>query len=199
MAVSKGKNKSKNRIVPRPEGYTIVKYADGWTLFISSFGALIICGTWGFDLVYIYLGSYFTDLGWLCIIVYFILYLPLSLIMHKITDVKVNLKITEEGLEQTRLSGSRLYPEYRKIEWEDMKRIYLNGRVKGQNFLITVDNGKNLRIFLPLIQLYEKQKGNSAEEFDFSRDFEIIALKHGFHRKPRRYNNILCRNKTKQQ
>ena len=192
-------NNAQEQIVPRLEGYTIVKYAGGWTDFISLLGALIISCTWGLELAYIYLGSYFTDLGWLCIIVYFILYLPLSLIMHKITDVKVNLKITEEGLEQTRLSGSRLYPEYRKIEWEDMKRIYLNGRVKGQDFLITVDNGKNLRIFLPLIQLYEKQKGNSAEEFDFSRDFEIIALKHGFHRKPKKYNNILCRNKTIQQ
>lgn len=192
-------NNAQEQIVPRLEGYTIVKYAGGWTDFISLLGALIISCTWGLELAYIYLGSYFTDLGWLCIIVYFILYLPLSLIMHKITDVKVNLKITEEGLEQTRLSGSGLYPEYRKIEWEDMKRIYLNGRVKGQDFLITVDNGKNLRIFLPLIQLYEKQKGNSAEEFDFSRDFEIIALKHGFHRKPKKYNNILCRNKTIQQ
>ena len=192
-------NNAQEQIVPRPEGYTIVKYAGGWTDFISLLGALIICGTWGFDLVYIYLGSYFTDLGWLCIIVYFILYLPLSLIMHKITDVKVNLKITEEGLEQTRLSGSRLYPEYRKIEWEDMKRIYLNGRVKGQDFLITVCRGVNFRIFIPVLQLFVKQESNYEENRDFSEKFEMMAIKHGFHRKPRRYNNILCRNKTKQQ
>ena len=63
-------NNAQEQIVPRPEGYTIVKYAGGWTDFISLLGALIICGTWGFDLAYIYLGSYFTDLGWLYIIVY---------------------------------------------------------------------------------------------------------------------------------
>ena len=192
-------NNAQEQIVPRPEGYTIVKYAGGWTDFISLLGALIICGTWGFDLVYINLGSYFTDLGWLYIIVYFIFCLFLRLIMHKITDVKVNLKITEEGIEQTRLSGSRLYPEYRKIEWEDMKRIYLNGRVKGQDFLITVCRGVNFRIFIPVLQLFVKQESNYEENRDFSEKFEMMAIKHGFHRKPRRYNNILCRNKTKQQ
>ena len=192
-------NNAQEQIVPRPEGYTIVKYAGGWTDFISLLGALIISCTWGLELAYIYLGSYFTDLGWLYIIVYFIFCLFLRLIMHKITDVKVNLKITEEGIEQTRLSGSRLYPEYRKIEWEDMKRIYLNGRVKGQDFLITVCRGVNFRIFIPVLQLFVKQESNYEENRDFSEKFEMMAIKHGFHRKPRRYNNILCRNKTKQQ
>ncbi|MBQ0129046.1 MAG: hypothetical protein KBT57_04335 [bacterium] len=192
-------NNAQEQIVPRPEGYTIVKYAGGWTDFISLLGALIISCTWGLELAYIYLGSYFTDLGWLYIIVYFIFCLFLRLIMHKITDVKVNLKITEEGLEQTRLSGSKLYPEYRKIEWEDMKRIYLNGRVKGQDFLITVCRGVNFRIFIPVLQLFVKQESNYEENRDFSEKFEMMAIKHGFHRKPRRYNNILCRNKTKQQ
>ena len=192
-------NNAQEQIVPRPEGYTIVKYAGGWTDFISLLGALIISCTWGLELAYIYLGSYFTDHGWLYIIVYFIFCLFLRLIMHKITDVKVNLKITEEGLEQTRLSGSKLYPEYRKIEWEDMKRIYLNGRVKGQDFLITVCRGVNFRIFIPVLQLFVKQESNYEENRDFSEKFEMMAIKHGFHRKPRRYNNILCRNKTKQQ
>lgn len=192
-------NNAQEQIVPRPEGYTIVKYAGGWTDFISLLGALIISCIWGLELAYIYLGSYFTDLGWLYIIVYFIFCLFLRLIMHKITDVKVNLKITEEGIEQTRLSGSRLYPEYRKIEWEDMKRIYLNGRVKGQDFLITVCRGVNFRIFIPVLQLFVKQESNYEENRDFSEKFEMMAIKHGFHRKPRRYNNILCRNKTKQQ
>ena len=82
---------------------------------------------------------------------------------------------------------------------EVMKRIYLNGRVKGQDFLITVCRGVNFRIFIPVLQLFVKQESNYEENRDFSEKFEMMAIKHGFHRKPRRYNNILCRNKTKQQ
>ena len=102
--------------------------------------------------------------------------------MRKITEVKVNLKITEKGLEQTRLSGSKLYPEYRMITWKAMTQIYMLGRTKKLNFLIDVKNERNFRISAPQHPIFEKQEKNFEQFCDFLEYFEKILRKQRLHK-----------------
>jgi hypothetical protein len=163
---------NEEKTIPRPEGYTIVKYLE-FVVFLF----------WG-------LGLLFTE--WLCfflieykLLPYILMFcgsLLFWLIGHKITEVRVNLRITEKGLEQTRLSGSKFYPEYRLIEWKDMKRFHPYGRSRGIDFLICVDSDSNFRISLPLIRVFEQQ-GNNRDEFEaFQKDFSEIAPENDVHR-----------------
>ena len=164
------------KTIPRPEGYTIVKYAAQWVIALSVSLGMVIS-------TFIIL-KVFQNVGlWLYLIVYASVILVLLVMGHKITEVKVNLKITDEGLEQTRLSGSKLYPKHRLIKWEDMKRFHLNGRLQYQVFLISVKNGMNFRISLPWpIALFEKQKDNWENFHAFQNDFWGIAPEHDVHR-----------------
>ena len=111
-------NNAQEQIVPRPEGYTIVRYAEGWSSFI-------VFGIGFFIQIYIELVSKDVFMGvmqglvgawlWLYYILRFIPFVILWVIARKITEVTVNLRITKDGLEQTRLSGSCFFPKYRSI------------------------------------------------------------------------------------
>ena len=157
------------RTVPNPEGYIIVKYLE-FVVFlcyaIGSLLALAICAMLKVN-------------GWPSYLVIFSCFALFLIIGHKITEVKVNVRITEKGLEQTRLSGSKFCPEYRLIEWKDMSRYYPNGRSRGIDFLICVDAEADFRISMPGIQVFEKQKNNSENLTAFQEEFSKMASKHG--------------------
>ena len=166
------------KTIPRPEGYTIVKCANGWTWF-----TVFVVGPMIPTLLLCVFSNAVNHRNWLIWGVFISIPIILWIIFRKITEVKVNLKITEEGLEQMRLSGSRLYPEHRLIKWEDMKHYHLNGRTRLQDFLISVKNGVNFRISLPWpLALFEKQKDNWETFYAFRDDFWGIAPEHDVHR-----------------
>lgn len=165
------------KTIPNPEGYTIVKYASGWVLFITLFFAMVVSIT----LLEIIRNNY-KDLGeWLIWIIVFGISALFWIIARKITEVKVNLKITDEGLEQTRLSGSRFYPGHRLIKWEDMKCFHPHGRTRIQNFQISVRGGMNFRITVPELPLFVKQKGNMDAFIEFRDVFWETAPDHDVH------------------
>ena len=176
MSEEEKKTIDEEKTIPRPEGYTIVKYAALWFFFLSVPLGMIIS-------TFIILKA-FQNIGfWLYLVVYMSVIAILLVIGHKITEVKVNLKITDEGLDQTRLSGSKLYPEHRLIKWEDMKHYHLTGRINHQDFLISVKDDVNFRISLPWpIALFEKQKDNWENFAAFQDDFWGIAPEHDVHR-----------------
>ena len=178
MTAEGNKTDGEEKTIPRPEGYTIVKYAGGWVLFISAFGGMV------FSIVLIeFFKKYCNGASdWLLWVLFFVVCALLWIIGLKITEVKVNLKITDEGLEQTVLSGSRIYPKYRLIKWENMKHFYLTGRTRYQDFLITVRNDENFIISVPLFSLFEKQKDNWKNFEAFREDFWGIAPEHDVHR-----------------
>ena len=152
------------------EGYTIVKYLE-FVVFlcyaIGSLLALAICAMLKVN-------------GWPSYVVIFGCFAIFLIIGHKITEVKVNLRITEKGLEQTRLSGSKFCPEYRLIEWKNMSRYYPHGRSRGIAFLICVEGSEtsDFRISMPGIQIFERQKHNSANLTDFQEEFSEFASEH---------------------
>ena len=182
MTEEEKKTNDEEKTIPRPEGYTIVKYAFGWVLFISMLFGLVISAV-----LIVAFNDYFSEtsgwlVGWLVWIMPLVVYALLWIIGRKITEVKVNLKITDEGLEQARLSGSRIYPRYRLIKWEDMKSFYPYGRRKGgQNFHISVRNNMNFRISVPVLILSKRQKVNSDILEKFRNDFWEIAPDHNVH------------------
>ena len=165
----KGK-KLNEKTIPNPEGYTIVKYLEFVVFFCYAIGsllAMVICAMLKVN-------------GWPSYVAIFGCFAIFLIIGHKITEVKVNLRITEKGIEQTRLSGSKFCPEYRLIEWKDMSRYYPNGRSRGIAFLICVNaETSDFRISMPGIQMFEKQKNNSANLTAFQKEFSKIASEHG--------------------
>ena len=169
MTEEEKKTNDEEKTIPRPEGYTIVKYLEFVVLLGSAFIWLLL---WPLFIV-------FMDYGWLPYILMIGSFVLLWLLGHKLTEVTVNLKITDKGLEQTRLSGSKFYPEYRLIEWKDMKRYYPNGRSRGVAFLICVDADTNFRISMPGIRVFEKLKNNTANLIAFQEKFSNIASEHG--------------------
>ena len=177
-------NNAQEQIVPRPEGYTIVKYPPGWT-YLVYYLSIMLLPLWEFvfkAFPHDALHNYIKDSYWLSLLPFFLYLGILWVIMRKVTEVKVNLKITEEGLEQTRLSGSKLYPKYRMIKWEEMKHYYPNGRIRGQEFQVSVKHGMNFRVSVPCPALFEKQKDNCDNLSSFIDVFWDLAPQHGVHR-----------------
>jgi len=177
MSEEEKKTDDGGKTIPNPEGYTIVKYAEGW-VWVSVF----VVGTMISTLLLYVFRNAFSDRDWLIWGVFIGVFVILWVIMRKITEVKVNLKITEEGLEQTRLSGSKIYPEYRLIKWDDMRHYYLHGRSRDNAFLISVIEDTDFRISIPLLPLFEKQKDNWKNYIAFHEDFWEIAPEHDVHR-----------------
>ena len=159
------------KTIPNPEGYTIVKYLQ----FVAVFSFII-----GMMLSIPFRNVIYDK--WLFYVVMFGGGLLFWFIARKFTEVKVNLRITEKGLEQIKLSGSRCCPEHRLIEWKDISGYCLDGRSRGIDFLVFVKNDKPLRISMPGFLVFERQKSNWDSFTAFKNEFLKIAPKHGVHR-----------------
>ena len=176
MSEEEKKTDDEEKTIQRPEGYTIVKYAEGWTTIVTMFVGIMIS-----TFIFYLIKDVVRDRFWLIWLIYLGIFALLWVLMRKITEVKVNLKITDDGLEQIRLSGSKFYPEYRLIRWEDMRCYHLN-RSRTNDFLISVKNDDNFRISIPLLTLFEKEKRNRDNFAAFQDDFWGIASEHDVHR-----------------
>ena len=177
MSEEEKKTNDKGKTIPNPEGYTFVKYAAGWIYIILFFGMLF-----SFFLLIVFKNALMDVGNWIDYIIVFGITSLFWIIARKITEVKVNLKITDEGLEQTRLSGSRIYLEQRLIKWEDMKSFHPFGRHRDQDFLISVRGDINFRISIPaFFALFVRQKGNKDAFEEFRNDFWEIAPDHDVH------------------
>jgi len=169
-------NKSGKEIVPNPEGYTLVKYSEVAVFFCCFLFTLL------FVLVVLLLKGNDSHLFvgfWLFLLFYLIFCLLGMVVGHKLTEAKVNLKLSEKGLEQTRLSGSRFVPEYRMILWSDMRKVFLLGRNRSVSFLICVDEGVDLRVSMPTIRIFERQKANDDVLEQFRDEFKEMGMQHG--------------------
>ena len=100
MSEEEKKTNVEEKTVPQPEGYTIVKYLEFVVIFCFVIGVLLS----------IPLYKMFKDDKLLSYGVLLVGGLFFWVIGHKFTEVKVNLRVTDKGLEQTRLSGSRFCP-----------------------------------------------------------------------------------------
>ena len=172
MSEKEKKINDEEKTIPRPEGYTIVKYAGRWEYIILLLGLFVCVFLTHSTSVFKTIGN--TAFWIICISIELLFWV----IGRTITEVKVNLKITEEGLEQKRISGSRFYPDYRLMKWEDMIRFYPDGITKSQDFLISFRNDRNFSVSIPMFSLFERQENNMDVFLDFWDDFWGVALEH---------------------
>ena len=177
MSEEEKKTDDEEKTIPRPEGYIFVVYGEGMEFFM-----VYILGTVLSIFILFAIKDIFPDKSWIVWIVFLCTCILFWIISRRITEVKLNLKITEEGLEVTKLSGSSFYLDERLIKWENMKHFYLTGRTRFQDFLITVRNDENFSISVPLFSVFEKQKDNMENFHAFQDDFWGIAPEHDVHR-----------------
>ena len=92
---------------------------------------------------------------------------------QKLSEVTVNLKITDVGLEQTRLTGSILVPKERIIEWGNMRLCFLLGEFRRSNFCIKTRKGSNYRLMTTY--MFRRYSDYDDAFFDFCHEFEQQA------------------------
>ena len=93
MSEKEKKANDEEKTIPRPEGYTIVRYAEGWVNLIVMVLGLVVL-----TFLLIVFKDVFIGRIWLFLLVDFGVLALLWVIGRKITEVKVNLKITDVGL-----------------------------------------------------------------------------------------------------
>lgn len=125
------KEKRIQEITPNPEGYNITIFPEFWTGVISVAIPIV--------LIYVFLGvlkPLFSSLNiWLAVGVFCILFFILVCLslfcISRLTKAKVNIRLTNVGLEQRKLSGPFWIPEIRIVRWEDMSYFFLFGKRRG--------------------------------------------------------------------
>lgn len=172
MTEEQKKTIDEEKTIPKPEGYTFVKYSERWEYIILLLGVFVCVFLTHSTSVFNNIGN--TAFWIICISIELLFWV----IGRTITEVKVNLKITEEGLEQKRISGSKFYPDYRLMKWEDMIRFYPDGINKSHDFLISIRNDRNFSVSIPMFSLFERQDNNMDVFLDFWDDFWGVALEH---------------------
>ena len=136
------KEKSPQKITPNPEGYDITIYPEYWTTVLSVVISIVS--------VYMFKGmlkplfsslNVWLFLGVFCIILSIPVYLSMFLIW-KLTNAKVNIRLTDVGLEQRKLKGPSWIPDFQIVKWEEMDYYFLFGRrnrahsINGDDFFI---------------------------------------------------------------
>lgn len=183
------KNNNEKKTISNPDGYDITICPEYWT---GVFGVVI-----SMVLVYMFKGMLkplFSSLNvWLfwgvfCIILFILLDLSMFLIW-KLTNAKVNIRLTDVGLEQRKVSGASWIPENRIVKWEDMRYFYLFGiRVgcgrhaafDGNDFFI----GTKQRPYSFVAKaFFRREREQNMVMKSFRSDFLRLASQHGIERK----------------
>ena len=113
---------------PNPEGYDITICPEYWVIVLSVVISIVS--------VYMFKGMLkplFSSLNvWLFLGVFcIILSIPVCFSMFllwKLTNAKVNIRLTDVGLEQRKVSGPSWVPDFQIVKWEEMNYYYLFGR-----------------------------------------------------------------------
>lgn len=183
------KNNNEKKTISNPEGYDITIYPEYWTTVLS--GVISIVSVYMFKGM---LKPLFSSLNvWLflgvfCIILFILLYLSTFLIW-KLTNAKVNIRLTDVGLEQRKVSGASWIPENRIVKWEDMRYFYLFGirggcgrhaAFDGNDFFI----GTKQRPYSFVAKaFFRREREQNMVMKSFRSDFLRLASQHGIERK----------------
>ena len=92
---------------------------------------------------------------------------------QKLSEATVNLKITNVGLEQKRVSGSILVPREKTVEWGNMRLCLRLGEYRRSNFYIRTKKGRNYRLMTTY--LFRRFSDYDDAFFDFCDEFERLA------------------------
>ena len=121
-------SEEEKKLTPNPDGYDITIYPEYWVIVLSVVISIVS--------VYMFKGmlkplfsslNVWLFLGVFCIILSIPVYLSTFLIW-KLTNAKVNIRLTDVGLEQRKVSGPSWIPDFQVVKWEEMDYYYLFGR-----------------------------------------------------------------------
>ncbi len=174
---------------PNPDGYDITIYPEYWTGVFSLVISMV--------LVYMFKGmlkplfsslNVWLFLGVFCIILFILLYLSTFLIW-KLTNAKVNIRLTDVGLEQRKVSGASWIPENRIVKWEDMRYFYLFGIRRGCGRHAAFDGNdffigtKQRPYSFSAMAFSRREREQNMVMKSFRSDFLRLASQHGIERK----------------
>lgn len=155
--------KDEKEFVPNPEGYTFIVCPLEKLFYLFIIALIIPIG---------FVRSMNNE--WMIAVLWIVGFLIMFLLAHKLAEAKVNIKLSDLGLEQRKLSGSRLVPEYRLIRWTDINKCYNYGNM----FRIVPNEGTDFRISTPVFSIFEKQESNRDNYYAFENEFFKMLRKH---------------------
>ncbi len=143
-------NDEDRKLVSESEGYELVILPQVYVWFSLFLCVILICVIAWF--VHFY-GS--EIMYWVCCVVALLIE---WIVMHKLFETRVNIKLTDKGLVQTRISGSRQVPECRIVEWENMKSYRTGQNAGWADLYVTTRSGKNYGVKVCYFCLFEKKQ-----------------------------------------
>ena len=155
--------KDEKEFVPNPEGYTFIVFPLEKFFYLFLIALIIALG---------YVRSLNNE--WMIAVLWIVGFFIMFLLAHKLAEAKVNIKLSDLGLEQRKLSGSRLVPEYRLIRWTDINKCYNYGN----SFRIVPNEGTDFSISTPIFSIFEKQESNRDNYYAFENEFFKMLRKH---------------------
>lgn len=162
-AMSEEQKKNEKEFVPNPDGYTFIVCPLEKVCYLFFVAMIIPLG---------FVRS--LNHGWMIAVLWIVGFFIMFILAHKLAEAKVNIKLSDLGLEQRKLSGSKLVPEYRLIRWTDINKCYNYGNL----FRIDTKEGTDFRISTPVFSIFEKQESNRDNYYAFENEFFKMLRKH---------------------
>lgn len=161
--MSEEQKKNEKEFVPNPDGYTFIVCPLEKVCYLFFVAMIIPLG---------FVRS--LNHGWMIAVLWIVGFFIMFILAHKLAEAKVNIKLSDFGLEQRKLSGSKLVPEYRLIRWTDINKCYNYGNL----FRIDTKEGTDFRISTPVFSIFEKQESNRDNYYAFENEFFKMLRKH---------------------
>ena len=162
--MSEEQNKNEKEFVPNPDGYTFIICPLEKVFYLFVVAMIIPLG---------FVRSLNNE--WMIAVLWIVGFFIMFLLAHKLAEAKINIKLSDLGLEQRRLSGSKLVPEYRLIRWTDIEKFYNYGI----SSRIVPKEGSDLRLSPPVFSLFEKQESNRDNYYAFENELFKMTKQHG--------------------
>lgn len=186
--MSEGK-KSPQKITPNPDGYDITIYPEYWAWIMTMIMVLVlVCALVGIlKSLYSSMNEWLA-LGIFCIFISILVCL-LGFCVLKLTNAKVNIRLTDEGLEQRKVSGPAWIPESKVVKWENMSYFYLFGirrggrsaAFSGNDFFIGTKQESDYSI--STIAFFRRERELKTVMKSFRTEFLQLARQRGIERK----------------
>ena len=167
--MSEEEKKPGEDFVPNPEGYTFSVYSF-W-----EFGGILTVGMFAsfFSAVYCVVHSLYSE--WIIPVFVLVGMLIVFVIGRKLCEATVNVKLTDIGLEQRRLSGSRFVPSCRIVYWGNISCYFSYG----WSVYLRINEGFPFLIRTPFFSIFERPKSRMDNFYAFQSEFYKMAHKYG--------------------
>lgn len=184
------KEKNPQKITPNPDGYDITIYPEYWAGIMTMIMVLVLVYVLKSILKPLYSSmNEWLALGVFCIFISILVCLSRFCVL-KLTNAKVNIRLTDEGLEQRKVSGPAWVPENKVVKWENMSYFHLFG-VRGGFTRSAVFNGNDFFIgtkqgsdySFSTIAFFRRERELKMVMKSFRTEFLQLARQRGIERK----------------